>query len=140
MSDRYYLNNMSSSAINLTLSTKRVIQPYTSLPLNNKDVAMFKAMKAARRGKPSMLDNVRLSKIRIEDDANYTALTGRERPVEELKDAENKKEDKSKENKKDDKKEEDKSKENKKAEDKVKETAEDLAKKALEKGLDSQFI
>ena len=148
MSDRYYLNNMSNSVINLTLSTRRTIQPFTSLPLNTKVVVMFKAMKAARKGKPSMLDNVRLSKIRIEDDANYEVLTGKKKPevAEEAKDgvkqAEdnkeeqvNKKEEKpedKKENKKDTKSEDEK-------EDK-KDTEEDLAKKALEKGLDSQFI
>ena len=137
MSDRYYLNNMSNSVINLTLSTRRTIQPFTSLPLNTKDVAMFKAMKAARKGKPSMLDNVRLSKIKIEDDANYEVLTGKKKPevVEDAKLDENKKEDKSEDNKED--KSEDKKED--KSEDK-KETEEDLAKKALEKGLDSQFI
>ena len=149
MSDRYYLNNMSNSVINLTLSTRRTIQPFTSLPLNTKDVVMFKAMKAARKGKPSMLDNVRLSKIRIEDDANYEVLTGKKKPevVEDAKPDENKKEDKSedkKEDKSEDKKEDKKdSKSGDKKEDKnedKKETEEDLAKKALEKGLDSQFI
>ena len=123
MSDRYYLNNMSNSVINLTLSTRRTIQPFTSLPLNTKDVVMFKAMKAARKGKPSMLDNVRLSKIRIEDDANYEVLTGKKKPevAEEAKDGVKQAEDNKEEqvNKKEEKPED--KKENKKKEEQKKE-------------------
>lgn len=153
MSDRYYLNNMSNSVINLTLSTRRTIQPFTSLPLNTKDIVIFKAMKAARKGKSSMLDNVRLSKIRIEDDANYEVLTGKKKPevIEEVKEdvkpAEDIQKDEQadkKEEKPEDKKEDKKdAKSEDKKEDKQegkKATEEDLAKKALEQGLDAQFI
>ena len=84
MSDRYYLNNMTEGVITLTLSTNRAIEPMSSLPLNTKDITMFKVLKAKRAGKSSALDGLRLSKIRIEDDTNYKAMHAmkEEKPVE----------------------------------------------------------
>ena len=69
---RYYLNNMTDEAIQITLTTHRIIYAKSSLPLNNKDVEIFKKLKRARKGKASQLDSLRLSKIRIEEDTNYT--------------------------------------------------------------------
>ena len=63
MSDRYYLNNMSNGTIVIELSTRRTIEPMTSLPLNNTDVKMFKILRAKRSGRASMIDDLRLSKF-----------------------------------------------------------------------------
>lgn len=80
MQDRYYLNNMSDAQVTINLSTKRVIEPHTSLPLNSKDVMMFKAMKAKRKDRISRFDSLKLSKIPLSEDSNYKALNN---PVEE---------------------------------------------------------
>lgn len=84
MQDRYYLNNMSDAQVTITLSTKRVIEPHTSLPLNTKDVMVFKEMKAKRKGRISRFDSLRLSKIPLSKDSNYQALDNsvEEKPVE----------------------------------------------------------
>lgn len=68
---KYYLNNVSTESLTITLTKVRTIKPQSSLSLNNKDVEIIKKLKAARKGKPSKLDNLRLSTIKIEDDANY---------------------------------------------------------------------
>ena len=68
---RYYLNNFSDGPITIKLTTDRTIEAKTSLPLNEKDVAMVKALKAKLKGKHSILDNLRLSTIRIEDDTRF---------------------------------------------------------------------
>ena len=73
MSDRYYLNNMSNGTIVIELSTRRTIEPMTSLPLNDTDVKMFKILRAKRARRASMIDDLRLSKFKIEEDANYIA-------------------------------------------------------------------
>ena len=80
MQDRYYLNNMSDAQVTINLSTKRVIEPHTSLPLNSKDVMVFKAMKAKRKDRISRFDSLKLSKIPLSEDSNYKALNN---PVEE---------------------------------------------------------
>lgn len=85
MEKRYYLNNVTDSVITITLSTKRVINGKTSLPLNNKDVAMFKELKAKRAGRVSALDGLRLSTIRIEDSSNYTKADAKTATNEEIK-------------------------------------------------------
>lgn len=85
MEKRYYLNNVTDSVITITLSTKRVINGKTSLPLNNKDVAMFKELKAKRAGRVSALDGLRLSTIRIEDSSNYTKADAKPATNEEIK-------------------------------------------------------
>ena len=84
MQDRYYLNNMSDAQVTINLSTKRVIEPHTSLPLNSKDVMMFKAMKAKRKDRISKFDSLKLSKISLSEDSNYKALNNpvEEKPVE----------------------------------------------------------
>lgn len=84
MQDRYYLNNMSDAQVTINLSTKRVIEPHTSLPLNSKDVMMFKAMKAKRKDRISRFDSLKLSKIPLSEDSNYKALNNpvEEKPVE----------------------------------------------------------
>ena len=71
MEKRYYLNNMSDSVVTITLSTKRTIKAKSSLPLNSKDVQLFKEFKAKRAGRLSAFNDLRLSTIRIEDDSNY---------------------------------------------------------------------
>ena len=71
MEKRYYLNNMSDSVVTITLSTKRTIKAKSSLPLNSKDVQLFKELKAKRAGRLSAFNDLRLSTIRIEDDSNY---------------------------------------------------------------------
>lgn len=71
MEKRYYLNNMSDSVVTITLSTKRTIKAKSSLPLNSKDVQIFKELKAKRAGRLSAFNDLRLSTIRIEDDSNY---------------------------------------------------------------------
>lgn len=71
MQDRYYLNNMSDAEITIPLSAKRVIKPHTSLPLNNKDVAIFKEMKSKRKDRISRFDALRLSKIPLDRDSNH---------------------------------------------------------------------
>ena len=129
MSERYYLNNMSNAAVTITLSAQRVIEPNSSLPLNNKDVMMFKVLRAKRAGKASMLDNLRLSKIRIEDSTNYVkaetkiepAKVEEQKPAEPAKVEEQKpaKEEKSK-NKKEDKHEDKEAAKNQSEEDKAK--------------------
>lgn len=85
MQDRYYLNNMSDAQVTINLSTKRVIEPHTSLPLNSKDVMMFKAMKAKRKDRTSRFDSLKLSKIPLSEDSNYKALNNpvEEKPVED---------------------------------------------------------
>lgn len=70
--ERYYLNNITDSVITIQLSTKRSILAKSSLPLNDKDVAMFKLLRAKRAGKMTVLDGLRLSKIPIEHDSNYS--------------------------------------------------------------------
>lgn len=70
--ERYYLNNITDSVITIQLSTKRAILAKSSLPLNDKDVAMFKLLRAKRAGKMTVLDGLRLSKIPIENDSNYS--------------------------------------------------------------------
>ena len=84
MQDRYYLNNMSDAQVTITLSTKRVIEPHTSLSLNTKDVMVFKEMKAKRKGRISRFDSLRLSKIPLSKDSNYQALDNsvEEKPIE----------------------------------------------------------
>lgn len=85
MQDRYYLNNMSDAQVTINLSAKRVIEPHTSLPLNSKDVMMFKAMKAKRKDRTSRFDSLKLSKIPLSEDSNYKALNNpvEEKPVED---------------------------------------------------------
>lgn len=72
INERYYLNNITDSVITIQLSTKRVILAKSSLPLNDKDVAMFKLLRAKRAGKMTVLNGLRLSKIPIENDSNYS--------------------------------------------------------------------
>lgn len=85
MQDRYYLNNMSDAQVTINLSAKRAIEPHTSLPLNSKDVMMFKAMKAKRKDRTSRFDSLKLSKIPLSEDSNYKALNNpvEEKPVED---------------------------------------------------------
>lgn len=79
MTDRkYYLNNFSNEAITIQLSTKRTIAAKASLPLNNKDVAMFKVLKAKRTGLNMILNDLRLSTMPIEEDSNYTKVETKE--------------------------------------------------------------
>lgn len=86
-----YLNNYSNSQVTIQLTAKRVIEPLTSLPLNDKDVLLVKEMIEARRGKSKMFtETLRLSRIRIEDDSNYKkmcedAKINAEAKAEELK-------------------------------------------------------
>jgi len=68
---RYYLNNMTDKECIINLSTNRIIKPLSSLPLNDKDVEIFKALKLARRGHKSQLDNLVFSTIPIEKDSRY---------------------------------------------------------------------
>lgn len=68
---RYYLNNISDKEIKITLTTQRSIKPKSSLPLNNKDVVIYKKLKSARLGKKSMIHLLKLSTIPIEKDTNY---------------------------------------------------------------------
>lgn len=70
-----YLNNYSNSQVTIQLTAKRVIEPLTSLPLNDKDVLLVKEMIEARKGKSKMFtETLRLSRIRIEDDSNYKKM------------------------------------------------------------------
>ena len=163
MQDRYYLNNMSDAEITIPLSAKRVIKPHTSLPLNNKDVAIFKEMKSKRKDRISRFDALRLSKIPLDRDSNHAKAKpaeAKEEKVEtkavetEVKTVEVKKEETAKEEKavkteaKEDKKEET-AKEEKAAkteanEDKkeasTKDKEEEAARKALEAKVNEQFI
>lgn len=82
MQDRYYLNNMSDAEITIPLSAKRVIKPHTSLPLNNKDVAIFKEMKSKRKDRISRFDALRLSKIPLDRDSNHAKAKPAEEKVE----------------------------------------------------------
>lgn len=68
---KYYLNNMTDKECIINLSTNRTIKPLSSLPLNDKDVEIFKALKLARRGHKSQLDNLVFSTIPIEQDSRY---------------------------------------------------------------------
>lgn len=68
---RYYLNNMTDKELTINLSTNRVIKPLSSLPLNDKDVEIFKALKLARHGIKSQLDDLVFSTIPIEQDSRY---------------------------------------------------------------------
>lgn len=72
MEKRYYLNNTSDEVMSIKLTADRTIPAKTSLPLNNKDVEIFKKLRDARKGKHSKLDCLKLSTIKIEEDANYT--------------------------------------------------------------------
>ena len=69
---RYYLNNTTDAVISIKLTANRTIPAKTSLPLNNKDVEIFKKLVAARKGKLGALEGIKLSTIRIEDDSRYT--------------------------------------------------------------------
>lgn len=141
MSDRYYLNNMSNGTIVIELSTRRTIEPMTSLPLNDTDVKMFKILRAKRAGRASMIDDLRLSKFKIEEDANYIAAHAgktveakEEKPVVEEKPA---KEEKPAE----EHKEQNKRVARDKKEEKVEAAEEDKAKAELEASLtDKQFV
>ena len=68
---KYYLNNVTEKAIIISLTAKRTIKPKTSFPLNNKDVVIYKELKRKRAGKPSLLDGLVLSTIKLENDANF---------------------------------------------------------------------
>lgn len=72
MEKRYYLNNTSDEVMSIKLTADRTIPAKTSLPLNNKDVEIFKKLRDARKGKHSKLDCLKLSTIKIEEDVNYT--------------------------------------------------------------------
>lgn len=72
MEKRYYLNNTSDEVMSIKLTADRTIPAKTSLPLNNKDVEIFKKLRDARKGKHSKLDCLKLSTIKIEEDSNYT--------------------------------------------------------------------
>lgn len=69
---KYYLNNNTEETITIALSAVREIAPKSSLPLNNKDVEIIKKLKAARKGKKSILDSLALSTIKLEDDSRYS--------------------------------------------------------------------
>ena len=144
MQDRYYLNNMSDAEITIPLSAKRVIKPHTSLPLNNKDVAIFKEMKSKRKDRISRFDALRLSKIPLDRDSNHAKAKpaeAKEEKVEtkavetEVKTVEVKKEETAKEEKavKADVKED-------KKEASTKDKEEEAARKALEAKVNEQFI
>jgi hypothetical protein len=68
---RHYLNNMSDSPITVGLTTQRVIQPKTSMPLNSRDIEIFKILKEDRKGEPSLLDNLHLSTIDLKEDSRF---------------------------------------------------------------------
>lgn len=71
MDKKYYLNNTSKESIQITLTKVRTIKPLSSIALNVKDVAIVKKLKADRKGKPSKLDALLLSTIKIENDCRY---------------------------------------------------------------------
>lgn len=89
---RYYLNNISEQPIQIVLTAKRTINAFSSLPLNKKDIELFKKQVAKRKGNLGVLVNLKLSTIKIEDDARYGAkdFKAPEQPVDhqmkELKD------------------------------------------------------
>lgn len=68
---KYYLNNVTEKAITISLTAKRTVKPLTSLSLNDKDVKLYKDLKRKRAGKPSLLDGLVLSTIKLENDANF---------------------------------------------------------------------
>lgn len=68
---RYYLNNMTDKELTINLSTNRTIKPLSSLPLNDKDVEIYQALKLARHGAKSQLDDLVFSTIPIEQDSRY---------------------------------------------------------------------
>lgn len=68
---KYYLNNVTEKEITITLTAKRKVKPMTSLSLNDKDVKIYKELKYKRAGKPSLLDGLVLSTIKLENDANF---------------------------------------------------------------------
>ena len=68
---KYYLNNVTEKEITITLTAKRKIKSMTSLSLNDKDVKIYKELKHKRVGKPSLLDGLVLSTIKLENDANF---------------------------------------------------------------------
>lgn len=79
-----YLNNFSNSQITINLSAKRVIEPYSSLHLNDKDVTIIKDMIAKRHSSKSLFEDVlRMSKIRIEDDSRYAELIEKGKKIAE---------------------------------------------------------
>lgn len=140
MSDRYYLNNMSNGTIVIELSTRRTIEPMTSLPLNDTDVKMFKILRAKRAGKSSIIDDLRLSKFKIEEDANYIAAhAGKTTEVKEEKHVEAK--EPVEEKPAEEHKEQNKGAARDKKEEKVEATEEDKAKAELEASLtNKQFV
>ena len=70
-----YLNNYSNSTVTIQLVAKRELKPYSSVKLNDKDVAIIKSMIANRAGKSKLFEDVlRMSKFRIEDSSNYKTL------------------------------------------------------------------
>lgn len=90
---RYYLYNVTDNEIVITLSTKRAIKPHTALALNTKDLSLYKTMKAKRAGRKTILDGLRLSTIKPENDANYMkahGITAAEVEVNEKADEETK--------------------------------------------------
>ena len=80
----YYLNNFSDSPITIELTAKRTIPAKASFPMNNKDVQLFKEMKAKRSGRRSMLDDLCLSTIRIEEDTRYAKVASNDEIKAEL--------------------------------------------------------
>lgn len=77
---KYYLNNLSNETLTISLTATRVIEPYTSLPLNDKDVEIYEKLKLARKGMASTLDSLHLSTIPVEEDSRYGKNA--EKPVE----------------------------------------------------------
>ena len=71
---KYYLNNVTDKEISISLSTKRKVKPFSSLSLNTKDLEIYRSLKRQRAGKPSLLDGLILSTIKLEHDANFINL------------------------------------------------------------------
>ena len=153
MSDKYYLNNKSDTEVTIKLTTTRIIKPHSSLPLNFKDVLLFKTMKSERINKPNSIFNLLvLSKIPIEKDSNMikaTETNNIESEVTEKKLNDSEKDETSKEEKSDNSEKDETSKEEKSDNSEEDETSneeksdnseEDEARKSLEAGLSEQFI
>lgn len=135
MQDRYYLNNMSNAEVTINLSTRRVIKPFTSLPLNNKDVMIFKEMKAKRKDRISRFDSLKLSRIPLTEDSNFAAKAVLEEAEEIKKAAKEEAKVKVVENPKTEEKSEPKTEEDKseqKAEDKSESKAEEKSEPKVE--------
>lgn len=92
---KYYLNNVTEKAITISLTTKRTVKPRTSLSLNDKDVKIYKDLKHKRAGKPSLLDGLVLSTIKLEKDANFINAKA-EKPAKPATNNKNKKADEAK--------------------------------------------